>query len=160
MPLLDSLAKLGDLPDRKTFLSECVASVESVVDPRGYRPSIKSGQRPSLMRSILRLVARSTPDELNKHGANLARALAIEETARAVVSFASILLRPSEAAQAAAAIGREVLIDSYAAYQVLNGAAHAADYPRFSIALLVAFSIDLRSTLGDLRTLIEELPTR
>ena len=72
----------------------------------------------------------------------------------------SVLFRPSGQQGRGARAGHAMLLGVYGAYQFITGAAHAGEYPAFSVNLIHATSRDLRRVLQDSRELVGMLGGR
>lgn len=85
----------------------------------------------------------------------LAKALGVPANASVRLPFIAIALRPTKPMPPNGRFCHTSLATIYAAYQFLNAAAHASDYPGVSVAFLYLNSKDLRVSLRDLAGALE-----
>ena len=141
---------------RGDVLAAYLRHLESVSDPRGYRPSAKYTK--SLVAQMVRLVLKRSPDGLRKVAKGLRRALDLAEDMHYSHSpMLAVLLRPVGGLRGGDGAAHSILLTVYGAYQFTTGAAHAGDYPSFAVGLIRATSVDLRKGLQAARRDIEEL---
>ena len=130
--------------------------VQAIPNVRGYRPSVRESR--SLVSLLIRLVLRSSPDELAKWGEGLAEALDLGKEDRIRPPILSVMCRPSRRLQPQAMTGHSILTTIYWAYQFITGAAHAGEYPSFPVGLIHSTSVDLRRALQDSAEMVRTLP--
>lgn len=134
-------------------LTQARRYLDSISDPRGYRPSLK---RPvSVTARLLRLVAGCTPDQLPQRAKALVAALSLpdNEILRVPESIPALLCRstnPIDARDHQLRFGCNLLQTLFAAHSLSTAVAHAGDYPRYPLALLQATSFTLLATLREL----------
>jgi hypothetical protein len=127
--------------------------VASIADARAYRPSLRTGS--SLCGRLIRLVLKSSPDQLAALAKSVADGLHIGEFDLVKPPLFAVLLRPTAVMTIATRNVHSALLASYAAYQFLTAAAHAGEYPQYSLALVRATSRDLREALARLALALE-----
>ena len=145
----------GRRKQRADFFAEWRGHLAATRNPRAYRPSVRSSV--SLVSLILRLVLKSSPDEMGKVGRGLAAAIGVGGDGVLRPPLLSVLLRPSGEQAPGARVGHAVLLTIYGAYQFITGAAHAGEYPAFSLNLIQSTSRDLCRALQDSAELIRSL---
>lgn len=142
------------MPDLQTAVNLFRTHLAGISDRRAYRPSLKAGG--SIVGRLIRLVLKSSPDQL----ASLAKSLAVGLQIRSVIvakpPLFAVLLRPTVKMDEATKNMHSLLLAVYEAYQFLTGAAHAGDYPAYSVALVRATSVDIRRSLGALIVSVQQ----
>ncbi len=118
---------------------------EGVVNPRAYRPSVANGK--SLGSRLLRLVLKSSPDQLAIASDVCAKALMCQEEVVLQPSLFAVMLRPVRRPTQAAMSCHALLLAFYGGYQFVTGAAHAGEYPGYPLALIYSTSMDIRRSL-------------
>lgn len=137
----------------RDFLRTALEFNRGITNPSGYRPSARSAE--SLIGRLMRLVSSTSPDELSSRAKSMCVALAFTPTVKTPDSMISVVLRPTNPTDEAGRFGRNVLISVYSATQFVTAAAHADDYPMYSLPLLQGVSFDIRSTLEILAQALE-----
>jgi hypothetical protein len=148
-----ALIKSDTRPDEKypEFLNQAKANLDRVSAPAGYRP--RAGEADSVVGRMLALVCRESPDRLLHASQALATALDMAEKTAPIVddSLIAVLLRPTtRASSKAARFALNALVTTYASAQIITAAAHAHEYPTYSIRLIESVSRNLAATLGEL----------
>ncbi|HEU0298272.1 MAG TPA: hypothetical protein VFR37_02435 [Longimicrobium sp.] len=138
-------------------LAEARRYLDSISDPRGYRPSLKLPV--SITARLLRLVAGCTPDQLPHRAKALMAALSLPDSAilRVPESVPALLCRstnPIDARDHQLRFGCNLLQTLFAAHSLSTAVAHAGDYPRYPLALLQATSFTILTTLRELERAI------
>jgi hypothetical protein len=142
---------------RADFLAMFRQHCESVVNPRAYRPSVANGK--SMGSRLLRLVLKSSPDQLATVSDACAAALRFSETAILQPSLFAVMLRPVRRPSQAAMSCHAMLLAFYSGYQFVTGAAHAGEYPEYPLALIYSTSMDIRRSLRASIAYINQLPS-
>lgn len=126
--ILNSASKdqLGGAPEASRVFSESLAAI---TDRRAYRPSLKSASTPASR--IIKLVLKSSPDDLGTHAKALARGLYFSSVSLVSPPMFAVLLRPTSALTIPERNAHTLMVSLYQAYQFLTGAAHAADIRNF-----------------------------
>jgi hypothetical protein len=140
------------------FLEQAQQSAFALANPAGFRPSARDGK--FLTGRLMRLVGKSSPDEMTTRARSLVDALDIraEDVVECADSLTSVSFRPvNRDANIAWRVGRNILWTTFGACQYVTAAAHSDDYPAFPIILLRSHSYDLRRTLQILAEAIERL---
>jgi hypothetical protein len=138
------------------FVAVVTKSLAEVHEPRGYRPSARDAK--TISGRLLRLVSRSSPDELGARAKALASLFAIGGAGRSRELLVTVLLRPTMREDPATRFARNLLVTIYSASQFVTAAAHADDYPRYPIEYLRYLSHDLRRVLKDVSELLDASP--
>jgi hypothetical protein len=108
-------------------------NAQSVMEPSGFRPSVKDGS--SIIARLVGLFVKTTPDQLSSLGDAVGKAFSCDSETNA--SIVSVLFRPTQRRSSThAAFGRNLLLTVYAAYQYVTAAAHADAYPRYPVFLI------------------------
>lgn len=154
LQFLRALQMPGQPPidDTEPILDGYEAHVGSVSDPRAYRPSADGKY---LCARIIKLALNSAPKQLGERALAIAATMPNSGAMKLRPSFFAIAWRPSAPMTWAQANWHAVLVAMFQAYQMMNGAAHASDYPTYSVALQHAMSLNLRSFLVQARDFVE-----
>ena len=137
----------GDRTSRKHLFVGWRTHLRATGRPRGYRPSVRSEN--SLVSLLIRVVLKSSPDRLARVGRELGQAIGVRDEVMVRAPMMSVLFRPTGRQSASARTGHAMLLAVYGAYQFITGAAHAGEYPGFSLNLIHSTSRDLRRALQD-----------
>jgi hypothetical protein len=134
------------------LLADFEVSHRSQRSAEGFRPSLRESS--SLVSRIWAVAQSHNLDGLLRPGKALAAALGLEEDfAGGAESLVAVLSRPSTRdATPAHRFSRGLIVTVSSACQFVTAAAHAAEYSRYPIPLLVAFSFDLRVSLSAAET--------
>lgn len=138
------------------FLERAIA-YGAKANAREYRPSARDGV--ALVGRILRLVSKTSPDELGRVAKGLSRALQLPpEGYNPADSLVSVTLRSTSViADRPTAYARAILSGLYCASQLVTASKHAGEYPSYPIVILQGMSFDLRRSLVAQKELIESL---
>jgi hypothetical protein len=142
--------------DRDATLIEYDAQLKSVLDPRKYRPNAATDAT-TLISRLLKLVLNNAPKQLAASAKTLANCFKNLEQSKLKATLFATMLRPAAKMDQETASWHAILLSFYQAYQLMNGAAHAGEYPHFSVALQFANSANLRQFLSDAREYVESL---
>ena len=147
---------LGGAPKgREDYFREWQEHLAATRNPRAYRPSVRSAK--SVASLIIRMVVKSSPDEIGKVGRELGEAVGVGAIGALRPPLLSVLLRPSGQQTQGGRVGHAILLTVYGAYQFITGAAHAGEYPAFSVNLIHSTSRDLCRALQDSSEFIRSL---
>ncbi|MES2187589.1 MAG: hypothetical protein V4505_23765 [Pseudomonadota bacterium] len=153
-PLLSMLyGEKEERPPTAVSIAGFVGHLDSVQDARAYRATAKAGA--SLVSRLLRIVQRSSPDDLGGVAKKLAGALDPSISAFLKPPIFAVMLRPSNQVDAAVRNWHAILLAIYQAYQLTTAAAHAGDYASFPVALISSTSRDLARFLRDAARYVE-----
>lgn len=122
------------------FLAGCEKYLDGF-EEHGYRINVGRSPR-SVLGRLVQLTARSTPDQLAAFGITLSQALAADDSFIRERSILSILYK-GLGVKGVTPPGHELLVAVFGAYHLMNGAAHAGEYPRFPANLLIHVSRDV-----------------
>lgn len=128
------------------------AHVGSISDPRAYRPGADGKY---LCARIIKLTLNSAPKQLGERALAVAATMPNSGAVELRPSFFSIAWRPAAAMTRAQANWHAVFVAMFQAYQMMNGSAHAGEYPTYSVALQHAMSLNLRAFLTEARSFVE-----
>ena len=146
-----ALAKLRGTEQSRSVLQDRLACyrihVDSLTEPRAYRPSLKTKE--SILSDLLSLIQRSNPDQLVGLAKSVVVAIGVTDEVTSRPPMIAILLRPTMPMDAAVRFCHTLLASVYGGYQFLNATAHASDYPMVSVAFLYLNSRDLRLALQE-----------
>jgi hypothetical protein len=130
--------------------------LEGIGDPRAYRPNC-AAESTFLSARLLKLALGNSPKQLGKIAADLASHLVGAESLELKPTYFAISWRPAAKMTRGQANLHGILVGMFQAYQLMNASAHAGEYPRYSVALQHASSIDLRTFLHQAREYVEQL---
>lgn len=155
--LIDSLRSDGEPQGGPTvsYIQKYENHLASVSVARAYRPGAKS--KASLLSKLIYQVIKNSPDATAAFSKKLASALSLSEMQRLKPSLFSVMLRPSIALTVAEENCHAGILAFYQAYQLMNAAAHASEYPSYPAALVLANAKDLARFLTDFRRTLEEI---
>lgn len=120
----------------------------STSEPRAYRPNAADGSK-FLGARMLRLTLNSSPKQLANTAANLASGFNDNGTRVLKQPFFGIFWRPAAPMAERVVNWHSILAGYFEAYQLINAASHAGDFPAFPVALQYAHSLDLRRFLHE-----------
>ncbi len=147
----------GSDGDLDAVLGRMRVAHDRVVTATGFRPSLRDAD--SLVARIWRLFMTTPCD--SPHGASkaLARALALPAERREVTAtVVTVILRPSSRdANWTRMFARNVITLVAASCQLVTAAAHAGEYPEFSVELLRTLSADLLASLRAAERVVRNL---
>ena len=138
-------------PDRKVDdeLQRIGRTLDAIMNPTGFRPS--ASRDPTVVGRLWAYANRTSPDGLPRAAKALAKAIGLDDESIGIAeSLAAVLNRPSNPKAIADADVRwclGLIVTLRTACQLVTAAAHADDYPRFSVVLLESTSMDLRRYL-------------
>lgn len=133
------------------FLAAAKTYINEIQNPSGFRPSAREGR--SVIARILRLMQKTSPDELGRRAKAFSAALGITDDHRVASDDAlvAVLLRPANRDQslssAPSRFGRNALITIYASSQFVTASMHADEYPSYQLQLLGSMSRNLQTAL-------------
>lgn len=153
--LIDSLRAEGGINGGSTdsHLQNYEAHLAGVSVARAYRPGAKS--KNSLLSKLIYQVLKNSPDSLAPFSKKLAAALALKTMPKLKPSLFGVMLRPSLVLGDAEANSHFGILAFYQAYQLMNAAAHAGEYPSYPASLVLANAKDLVRFLTDFRQTLE-----
>jgi hypothetical protein len=126
--------------------------IGSIADPRAYRPGADGRY---LCARIIKLTLNSAPKQLGERALAVAATMPNSAALQLRPSFFAIAWRPAAAMTRAQANWHAVFVAMFQAYQMMNGSAHAGDYPTYSVALQHAMSLNVRSFLVQAQSFVE-----
>lgn len=116
-------------------------------DPRAYRPNAAKEVK-SLISRLLKLVLNNSPKQLSALAQSLAECFGNSGNIRLKPTLFAVMLRPASKMSVEAANWHAIMLAFYQAYQLMNSAAHAGEYPHYSVSLQFVSFVDLRSFLA------------
>ncbi|WP_162236242.1 hypothetical protein, partial [Pseudomonas syringae group genomosp. 3] len=131
------------------------AHLAGVSVARAYRPGAKS--KFSLLSQLIYQAIKNSPDATAAFSKKLASALSITEMQKLKPSLFSVMFRPSITLTATEANCHVGILAFYQAYQLMNAAAHASEYPSYPASLVLANAKDLARFLTDFRRGLEDV---
>jgi hypothetical protein len=141
------------------FIQAAIDFNSGIKNPSGFRPS--AGEGKSFIGRIIRLMYKTTPDEIRKRSKALSMALGIPDDFDTPVneSVITILMRPtSQSEPPATRLVRNALVTIFASSQFITAASHADAYPAYPVLLIQNTSYNLRMTLNALTDALERAP--
>ncbi|WP_322003836.1 hypothetical protein [Paraburkholderia tropica] len=136
----------GAEPDALASVGDYQQELAKTIDPRAYRPNAAKDAK-SLISRLLKLVLHNSPKQLGVVANQLADCFADSSHMTLKPTLFAVMSRPAAKMNAEAANWHAILLAFYQAYQLMNGAAHAGEYPHYSVSLQFVSSVDLRSFL-------------
>jgi hypothetical protein len=140
------------ISDVAPHLDAYEAHVESILDPRAYRP--KADER-YLCARIIKLALNGSPKQLGDRALATAAAMPNSAAFQLRPSIFAIAWRPAAAMVRSQANWHAIFVGMFQAYQLMNGSAHAGEYPTYPVALQHAMSLNLRSFLTQSREFVD-----
>lgn len=139
------------------ILASATGSIDSVTNPEGYRPSLKTAQ--GVVPRLWRCAQTQNPDSLGRVAKALATALQLPaEASWPHETLATVLRRPTNRVKhLERRFAFNLITTVAAAAQFTTAAAHADDYPALPVALIRAVSYDLRRSLAEIEALVSRL---
>jgi hypothetical protein len=145
--------KRGDPKDNLTLFS---AHLDSVHDPRAYRPNAADSSK-FLAARVIKLLLGSTPKQLANAGEALGRNLCNSHAIALKPTFFAVMWRPPSKTTLDATNWHAILVAFFQAYQLMNAHAHAGEFPSYAVALQYSNSVNLRKFLVDAKDFVESL---
>jgi hypothetical protein len=151
----DLLRNRGEDVNIAEFFEEAKRRTSLIKNSSGFRPSASEGY--FIVGRILRLVTKMSPDSLLNAARMLAKALDLGDLPHTSVqeSLAAVVLRSTvRERNGGARLSRSFLVTLYCACQFVTAAAHADDYPKYSLNLLDSFSKNITDCIREFSALI------
>lgn len=145
--LIDILNKDEAAASVSTALATYKLHLSEVQVPRAYRPGAKS--KKSLLSKLIYQVTKSSPDTAAAFSKKMAAALDYPQSIQIKPPLFAVMLRPSVTLTVAEANCHFGILAFYQAYQLMNAAAHAGEYPSYPASLVLANAKDLARFLSD-----------
>ena len=142
--------------DVNRVLGDYGVHLDAVADPRGYRPNASEDTK-SLTSKVLRLFLRSSPKDFSRASEVLSQTMGDVSTGRLKPSMLGLLLRPASKMTPSGVNWHTIMVSLFQAYQCMNGAAHAGEYPTYPVSLIYCHSLDLARALEDCRAYASRL---
>ncbi|KVW71504.1 hypothetical protein WK98_07745 [Burkholderia ubonensis] len=146
----------GEISDCTACVTDYRRELALTVDPRAYRPNAAKDAK-SLISRLLKLVLHNSPKQISAIAQSLAECFENSDHVRLKPTLFSVMLRPASKMSVQMANWHAIMFAFYQAYQLMNGAAHAGEYPNYSISLQFVSSVDLRSFLAAARPYVDAL---
>lgn len=115
--------------------------INSINNPRAYRPTAKTPN--SFLSKIICLALKSSPDTLATHSKKIAKAFGDSHSSFLKPTIFAIILRPTCPLTTTERNWHSAMLAIYQAYQLMNAAAHAGDYPSYPATLILSTAKDL-----------------
>lgn len=146
----------GTVSDCAVCLSEYRQQLGSVLDPWKYRPNA-APDATSLISRLIKLTLNNSPKQLGAYAKTLASCFEDPGQTKLKPTFFAVMLRPAAKMHGTTANWHAIMLAFYQAYQLMNGAAHAGEYPQYAVALQFANSVNLRTFLVEAQEYVESL---
>ncbi|CAG9243710.1 hypothetical protein [Paraburkholderia caribensis] len=143
----------GAEPDALASVSDYQQELGKTIDPRAYRPNAAKEAK-SLISRLLKLVLHNPPKQLGVVASQLADCFTDSSYVTLKPTLFAVMSRPAAKMNVEAANWHSILLAFYQSYQLMNGAAHAGEYPHYSVSLQFVSSVDLRSFLFAARSYV------
>jgi len=142
-PLISDVARL---------LDACNDHLTSIADSRAYRIGADGKH---LGARIIKLTLNSSPKQLGDRAVNVAASMPNSDVLELRPSFFAIAWRPASSMVCGQSNWHAIFVGMFQAYQLMNGSAHAGEYPVYPVALQYAMSLNLRLFLEQARSFVE-----
>lgn len=130
--------------------------IASIADPRAYRPNAAADSK-FLSARLLKLALNNSPKQLGTIANAIASSMLGSDTNELKPTFFAIAWRPAAKMTVAQSNWHGILVALFQAYQLMNGSAHAGEYPAYPVALQHSTSLNLRGCLVQARQFVEGL---
>lgn len=153
------LGQLQD-PPAKNF-QQChemfVTEHLKVSNPSAFRPSVRVGT--SLVAQIWRIVQTNGTEQIGRPAAGMAKALGISTSIlpRWETGFTGLLFRSTYPVDGSKAFGTDIILTIALACQLSTAAAHADEYPRYPVPLLISFIQSLLECISNAVHVVDAL---
>ncbi|KKY58926.1 hypothetical protein ACDH60_24525 [Pseudomonas ficuserectae] len=117
------------------------ATLNSVKDPKGYRPNSKT--KNSFISLVLAQVLKSSPGQLSSLAEKFQEAVADISTEQLRPTLFGIMLRPSNETLIPTKNWHSLMLATFQVYQLMNASAHAGEYPKYPVSLISSNARDL-----------------
>lgn len=142
--------------DAKGSLEHFSEHLESIADPRAYRPNAADKSK-FLSARIIKLLHGATPKQVAAAGEDLGRNLHGSAATILKPTFFAVMWRPSNKTTLETTNWHAILVAFFQAYQLMNAHAHAGDFPVYPVSLQYSNSLNLRQFLRDAKDFVESL---
>lgn len=122
--------------------------VSGISSPSSYRLSARNSE--SLLSALISTFLKSSPDEIVGIAKKLSLAFNAQSQANIKPTLMAVMFRPSQRQDLIVQNFHSLLIGIYQAYQLMNAAAHAAEYPPYPVDLVESHSRDLVRFLSEI----------
>ena len=146
----------GEVSDCSACLTDYRHELDLTMDARAYRPNAAKDAK-SLISRLLKLVLNASPKQVGVIAQSLAESFGNSDHVRLKPTLLTAMCRPASKMSAQTANWHAIMLAFYQAYQLMNGAAHAGEYPHYPVSLLFASSVDLRTFLLNARIYVDAL---
>lgn len=131
--------------------------IKSVAIPRAYRPGAKS--KNSLLSKLIYQAIKSSPDTLASISKKVSSSFCHSHKVSLKPTLFAIMLRPNINLSATERNWHSAIVAMYQAYQLMNAAAHAGEYPSYPADLVLSNAKDLVRFLTDFHSLLASSET-
>lgn len=161
----DRVARFGDAlqltpapsaSDMRAHIELFERHIASIFDPRAYRPNAAADSK-FLSARLLKVALNNSPKQLGIIANTMASSMLGSGASELKPTFFAIAWRPAAKMTVAQSNWHGILVALFQAYQLMNGSAHAGEYPAYPIALQHSTSLNLRGYLVQARQFVEGL---
>lgn len=142
--------------DIKQAIEHFSAHIDSIEDPRAYRPNAAEKSK-FLAARILKLVLNHSPKQLSSAANEIGKSFLNPSEIELKPTFFAVMWRPANKVSITTTNWHSILIAFFQAYQLMNANAHAGEFPSYSVALQYSTSLNLRNFLDDAKEYVETL---
>ncbi|WP_423761201.1 hypothetical protein [Burkholderia sp. NLJ2] len=146
----------GEISDCATCVMDYRRELALTADPRAYRPNAAKEAK-SLISRMLKLVLNNSPKQISMFAQIFAECFENSDHIRLKPTLFAVMLRPTSKMSVQVSNWHAIMLAFYQSYQLMNSAAHAGEYPNYSISLQFVSSVDLRSFLAAARPYVDAL---
>lgn len=153
---VDTVHGGATVPNSIACLQGYSEHLDSVIDPRAYRPNAAQDSK-FLISRLLKLALNKSPKDIAASAKAISNCFNDGGYPKLKPTFFAAMLRPAAMMDGNTANWHSIIFAFYQAYQLMNGAAHAGEYPQYAVTLQYANSVDLRTFLVEARAYVEVL---
>lgn len=146
--------------ETSTDFGSCIAMyirhLNDVQDSRAYRPNA-AGDSKFLSARFLRLALNNSPKVIAQKAKDFSECFTSTNDIRLKPTLFALMFSPAAKMDIKIANWHAIILAFYQGYQLMNGGAHCGEYPKYSIALQYANSINLREFYVSAKEYIDDL---
>jgi len=142
--------------DMRALIEHFEEHIASIADPRSYRPNAAADSK-FLSARLLKIALNNSPKQLGAIASAMAPTMLGSDAREIKPTFFAIAWRPAAKMTVAQSNWHGIMVALFQAYQLMNGSAHAGEYPAYPVALQHSMSLNLRNYLTQARQFVEGL---
>lgn len=137
----------GDGINAKALLDQFDTHINNIPSSASYRLNAKNKE--SLLCSLISTILKSSADEMTGLAKKLSLAFDCHTETNIKPTMMGVMMRPTQKQDQIVQNFHSLLIGLFQAYQLMNAAAHAAEYPSYPVDLVESTSRDLVRFLSE-----------